>query len=135
MRKIAGYMAVAAIALFAWSLPASAQSGPVKFLSTAGTNSNLVRGAPTLLKSGVISNGTATAYFLKLYNKTLAPVCGTDIPRWTVPLPANSNTPLSLGDGLFFPSGLGICLTGAIADNDNTPAAAGVAINLGVSGK
>jgi hypothetical protein len=138
MRKIVGFVAVAAIALMAsaWSLPAFAQSAPVKVLSAAGTNSNLVLTGNVLLKTGVIGNSTATQYFLKLYNKATPPTCGTDVPRWTVPIPPNQDVPLQLGNGgLMFPLGLGICLTGAIADNDTTTAAAGVAINLGVSAR
>lgn len=135
MRKIAGYVAVAAIALFAWSLPAFAQSAPVKFLSGASTNSNLVIAGNVLLKTAVAGNSTATAYFLKLYNKATAPTCGTDVPKWTIPLPANQTTPIDAGSGLMFPLGLGFCLTAAIADNDTGSAAAGVAINFGVSGR
>jgi hypothetical protein len=134
MRRIG--FAIAALIAFAWSLPAFAQSAPVKVLSTTGTNSNLVLAANVLLKTGVIVNSTATAYFLKLYNKATAPTCGTDVPKWTVPVPANSAVPLQLDNGgLMFPLGLGICLTGAIGDADATTAAAGVAINLGISGR
>ena len=136
MHKIVGFVAGAAVALLAsaWSLPAFAQSAPVKFLSAASTNSNLVIAGNTLLKSGVVGNSTATAYFLKFYNKATAPTCGTDVPKWTVPVPANADVSLSIDPGgLMFPLGLGICLTGAIADADTTSAAAGIAINLGVT--
>jgi hypothetical protein len=129
-----------------WSLPAIAQSAPKKFLSAASTNSTLVMagvgasgsiGGPAgvLLKTAVLGNTTATGYFLKLYNKATAPACGTDLPVQTFPVPPNQTVPIDFGNGAIFPLGLGFCLTGAIGDTDNTAAAAGVAINLGISGR
>lgn len=135
MRRIIGSVAGAAIALLAWSLPASAQSAPKKYLSLATTNSNLVMAGSVLLKTAVIGNTTATGYFLKLYNKASAPTCGTDVPVQTIPVPANDTVPIDFGNGTMFPIGLGFCLTGEIADSDTTTAAAGVAINLDVSGR
>lgn len=134
MRKIIGFVAVAMITLCAWSLPSFAQSAPKKFLSAATVNSTLVRGSSALLTTGLIANTTATAYYVKLYNKATAPVCGTDVPVWTVPVPAG-NVALPLGNGLLFPAGLGFCITANMADNDNIAAAAGVVVNLGVSGR
>jgi hypothetical protein len=118
-----------------WPLPAIAQSAPGKFLSAPGTNATPVMAGNVLLKTLVGGNSTTTAYFLKLYDKTTPPVCGTDVPKWTVPLPANQTTPIDLGNGAIFPHGLGFCLTAAIGDADTTAAAAGVAINFGISGR
>lgn len=144
MRRIIGFVAGAMIALCA-AAPAFAQSSPKKYLSAAGTNSTLVMAASpaigtgvnagVLLKTLVGSNSTATAYFLKLYNKASAPTCGTDTPVQTIELPAGQTVPIDYGLGSIYPLGLGFCLTGAIADNDTTAAAAGVAINLGISGR
>ena len=133
--------------LFAWllvlALPSTVlaqgiASIPGKWLSTTTTNSTNVYGNPTLLSALVVINTTTTLYYLKLYNKATAPTCGTDTPVWTVPVPygaSNSGGGVVLPPGgLYFPSGLGFCLTGGIADNDTTAAAAGVAINLGFSG-
>jgi len=130
MRKIAG---IAIAAVLASASPALAQSAPKKILSTASVNANLVLAGNVLLKAGTASNSTATAYFLKLYNKATQPVCGTDVPVWTIALPANQNTPLNAGDGVTFPLGLGMCLTGAMPDNDTTVAAAGVAVSFGLT--
>jgi hypothetical protein len=143
MRKI-GFATAALIAL-AWSLPAVAQSAPKKFLSQATTNCTLVMvgasgsvGGPggVLLKTAMIGNTSTatTALFLKLYNKATTPG-PTDTPVATIPVQANQTLPIDFGNGLIFPLGLGFCLTGAIADNDTTAAAAGVAINFGVSGR
>jgi hypothetical protein len=131
MLKIAGFAFAAA--MLASASPALAQSAPVKILSQATPNATLVLPGNVVLKAGSIGNSTATQFFLKLYNKATQPVCGIDVPKWTVVVQANQTTPLDVSDGVLFPLGLGICLTGAIADNDTSVAAAGVSINLGVS--
>jgi hypothetical protein len=138
MRRIVGALALSA--MFAWSPPAFAQSAPVKYLSGNSTNATLVHTGNSLLKTAIVVNTTTTVYYLKLYNKATAPICGTDIPKWNVPIPVGANSTiggfvLPLADGLQFPLGFGFCLTGALADNDTTPAVAGIAINLGVSGR
>src|SRR3974377_574167 len=67
---------------------------PVSYLSTASTNSTLVQGGVTVLKAIVPINTTATATFLKLYDKAPAPTCGTDVPKWRVPVPVNTLPPV-----------------------------------------
>lgn len=136
MRKIG--FAIAALITLAWSLPAFAQTAPIKFLSTASTNATNVLSGNTLLGAGIVVNTTTTVYYLKLYNKATAPVCGTDVPQWTIPIPfgasnAGGGFVLPLGQGLSFPLGLGFCITGGIADNDTSAAAAGIVVNLGAS--
>lgn len=136
MRRIG--FAIAALIAFAWSLPAFAQTAPVKFLSAASTNATSVTSGNTLLGTGIVVNTTTAVYYLKLYNKATAPACGTDVPKWTIPIPfgasnAGGGFVLPLGNGLMFPLGLGFCITGAIADNDTTSAAAGIVVNLGAS--
>lgn len=135
MRKIIGFVAVAMITLCAWSLPASAQSAPKKYLSAATTNAMLVRGGPSQLTTALVANTTSTAYYIKLFNKAAAPVCGTDVPVWTIAAPAGATVAPPLGNGLLFPSGIGFCITANLADNDSTAAAPGVIVNLGVSGR
>jgi hypothetical protein len=118
---------------------AHAQSAPKHYLSAASTNSTLVLNRPSLVKMINAVNTTATLYYLKLYNKATAPTCNTDVPVLTVPVPASATggapVQIPIPDGLLFPLGVGFCLTGGIADNDNTSAATGVAINLAVTGR
>jgi hypothetical protein len=138
MLKVKAVLVAAALSFFGVSL-AHSQSFPRKYLSAATTNSTLVNAGPTLLKMLVSVNTTTTLYYLKLYNKATAPTCGTDTPLWTVPVPygasnAGGGVAIPAPDGLQFPLGLGLCLTGGIADNDTTSAATGVAINLGITG-
>ena len=120
--------------VLASALSAHAQSVPVKYLTTASTNSNLVHPGRTVLRTMLSVNTTTTIYYLKLYDKATAPVCGTDIPKWTVPIPfgpSNAGGGIALPLDLFFANGFGICLTGGTADNDTSPAATGLVINLG----
>jgi hypothetical protein len=111
---------LAAFALALATTVAFAQSAPLKILSATGTNSNLIHAGQTLLKALLVVNTTSTEYYLKLYDKATAPTCGTDTPLWTVPIPSTSTDqpPVVLGssDGLMFPLGLGLCITGAIAE-------------------
>ncbi len=117
---------------------AQAQSFPKKYLSAASTNSTLVKTGKTMIRSLLVLNTTSVTYYLKFYNKATAPTCGTDTPVLTIPVPnaagAGGGFALSVPDGFMFNLGLGFCLTGAIADNDTTVAATGVAINIGSTG-
>jgi hypothetical protein len=116
----------------------SAQTVPLHYLSTTTNNSTLVRAGPTYLNALVVVNTTAALYYLKLYNKVTAPTCGTDTPVWTVPIPygaSGAGGGVAIPNGsLQFSAGLGFCITAGIADNDNTSAVAGIAVDFGISG-
>lgn len=124
-----------ALSISLLAAPALAQSGPKHYLSTASTNCNLINAGKTILRNIIPGNTTATIYYLKFYDKVTAPVAATDTPVLTIPLTASVSpaNPIASVDGFIFQVGAGFCLTGGIADNDNTNAAAGVAINVGVS--
>jgi hypothetical protein len=131
--------------LLALASSAVGQSSPVKFFSAASTNSTLVAKATSAttkitLKTGVVVNTTAALYYLKLYDKATAPTCGTDVPKWTLPIPFGASNSgggfvLPLADGVQFQLGLGFCITAGIADNDTANAATGIVVNLGVAGR
>lgn len=129
-------LALTVLFLCAATLSALAQATtgkPFSVLSTASTNCSLVYNDRALGKALHVINTTSTTYFLKLYDKKSAPVAGTDTPNWRVPIPPQNTgggvVAVSLEDLGFF-SGIGLCLTGGIADNDSSNAATGVAINL-----
>lgn len=89
--------------------------------SAASTNANLVKNTAGNLYNIMASNTSASARFLKIFNKATAPVPGTDTPILTVTLPANSTTSIPFGIlGYRPPLGIGISITGAAADNDTT---------------
>ena len=113
----------------------------LKLLSAATTNATAVKTSPGRLYGGQISNFATSPRFLKLYNKTSAPVPGTDVPALTIVLPgaASASTPVTVsinqaltGDlGVLFNTGIGFAITGAVADADTTAIAAGdVLVNL-----
>lgn len=109
-------------------------STPYHLLSTASTNSTNVKASAGTLFNIAVVNTTGVIYYLKFYDKASAPTCNSDTPVLNIPIPANT-----FGAGIVVPGfigfnftlGIGFCLTGALADNDNTNAATGVAINLG----
>lgn len=99
--------------------------------SAASTNlANLVNAACNLDELS-LSNPTATAAYLKLYDKATAPVIGTDVPEVIIPIPANSFQQIPFPNtGKRFAAGLGHAITGAIAEADATAAVAGVIVSL-----
>lgn len=103
---------------------------PYALVSAATTNAAVIKGAPGSVHEITIANPTATAAFVKLYDKATAPTVGTDVPLVTVPAPANSLQALNLGAlGKRFPAGIAIAITGAITAADTTAAVAGVQVS------
>lgn len=79
----------------------------------------------------VISNTAATARYVKLYNKSSAPVTGTDVPVMRIYVAAGSTISLASTVGISFGNGLGVAVTTGVADADTTaPAANDVLIHL-----
>lgn len=99
--------------------------------SAATTNGSLIITGTSGLQAFYASNIGATAAFVKLYNKATAPTVGTDTPLMIIPVPAAvagvpgvASPPIGYS-GHRFPLGLGIAITGAVADSDTTAVAAG----------
>lgn len=91
--------------------------------TTNATNSKATAGSLFEISA---SNMTASAKFLKLYNKATAPTVGTDVPVLTIPIPANGQISLEFGaNGKRFTTGIGFAITGAQAIADTTAVAAG----------
>ena len=105
-----------------------------KLISTASTNSNVVKNSPGNLYSIIAIGLTSTVRYLKLYNKATAPIVGTDTPVMTIPIPANTqgagiSIPFSMG--VNFPLGISIAITAGSADNDSVAILANeVLVNL-----
>lgn len=116
-------------------LPASAQQSQPFHLISAGTdNSTSVKGAAGQVVTVVAINTTATIYYLKFYDIASAPTCSTGV-KLTFPVPANNSSTgggfvISIPEAASFLNGIGICLVGGIADNDDSNAATGVAIDV-----
>ena len=99
--------------------------------STADTNGALVLTGTSSLHCLWATNIGATPAFVKLYNKATAPTVGADVPEMIIPVPAAvSGVPgvASINPGFLtfrFALGLGIAITGGMADSDTTAVAAG----------
>lgn len=99
--------------------------------SLATTNGALVITGSSGLQAFWATNIGASPAYVKLYNKATAPVVGTDVPVMIIPIPAAVSgvpgvAPLPIGfSGFRFPLGLGIAVTGGVADADTTAIAAG----------
>lgn len=77
-------------------------------------------------------NASASARYLKLYNKATAPTVGTDTPVATYYLPPSSPFDIAFDTPLYFSTGLGFALTGAAVDSDTTAIAAGDILCLNI---
>jgi hypothetical protein len=107
---------------------------PFKHISLASTNATLIKSS--LAKLYVVSaiGLTSTVRYLKFYDTDVAPILGSDVPVFTIPVPANTqgagivipfNIPIEFGTGLSF------AITSGSADNDTGAVGAGdVIVNL-----
>jgi len=99
--------------------------------SLATTNGALILTGTSGLQAFYATNTGATPAFVKLYNKATAPTVGTDVPEMIIPVPAAVEGVPGVAEvtpgfnGYRFALGLGIAITGAVADTDTTAVAAG----------
>lgn len=115
-------------------------SGSVTVTPASGTSYNLVTAATTnaaVVKASAgslyelaVSNLTASAIYVKFYNKASAPTVGTDVPVLTIPVVANATLMQPFGAlGKRFGTGIAIAVTGAAVATDTTAVAVGAQIN------
>jgi hypothetical protein len=105
------------------NLTTQATGGATSFtlISTASTNSTLVKASAGTLYMLTATNNSATVAFLKMYNKATAPTVGTDVPVLTYLLPANGGVMVPVpSTGVSFSTGIGFALTGLATTADTT---------------
>jgi hypothetical protein len=108
-----------------------APATPFILNSAAGTNGALILTGSSGLQAFFATNTGASVAFVKLYNKATAPTVGTDVPAMVITVPAAvAGVPGSVEitpgfNGYRFALGLGIAITGLVADTDTTAVAAG----------
>jgi hypothetical protein len=96
-------------------------STSLRRLLTADTNLVSVKASAGVVGHLSVYNDSATKFYLKLYNKTSAPVLASDTPEMTIPVPAGSHVPVNCGPfGLRFATGIALAVTRGIADTDTT---------------
>lgn len=94
--------------------------------SAATTNATSVKATAGSLYTLNITNFSAAAKFVKLYNKATAPTVGTDVPLQTIEVAANASRQIEYGAlGVRFTTGIGYAITGLQPDADATAVAAG----------
>lgn len=102
-----------------------------KKIAAASTNATSVKASSGRIHWLSLANLTASAKFLKLYDKASAPTVGTDTPIMTIPVQANQTIELAPPPGIYFATGIAYALTGAVADSDTTALSANdVVLNL-----
>src|ERR1700678_4716 len=115
---------------------AAQQSQPFHLISAATTNCTNIKPAAGQLVTVFAANTTATIYYLKFYDSASAPpVAGTTTVAITLPIPIGTS---STGGGFILPlpqaaqflNGIGMCITGGIADSDSSSAATGIAVDV-----
>jgi hypothetical protein len=103
-------------------------------ITAATTNAAVIKASAGNLMALNISNPTATAAFVKLYNKASAPTVGTDIPTMTFRIAATGTVGdmLSLNWGLIgerFSTGIALAVTAAAVATDTGATVAGIQIH------
>lgn len=96
-----------------------------KVLAAATTNATLVKSTAARLYSYHLTNTTAAAKFVRLYNLTTAPTVGTSVPALVIPIPPNASVIVDHTVPVTFSTGMSYSITGAFADLDATVVAAG----------
>jgi hypothetical protein len=99
------------------------------FLSTAAVQAAAIKASPGRVRGLTFFNTNAAARYVRLYNQTASPGTGDTaniVARFTIPgntAGAGFVAPIPEG-GLQFSTGIGLRVTAAVADNDNTALAA-----------
>jgi hypothetical protein len=113
---------------------ASGGATPGHFLSAATNNSTSVKGSAGTLYTLEVVQTTTTLGDLRLYDSAAAPTCSSAtgvVKNYAVQ--SNATSPgfiINFGPaGITFANGIGICLTGAVSDSDNTSFVTGVQVN------
>lgn len=95
-------------------------SARAKIVSANGVNNTLVSATARIMRTLDIYNRAAYPVYFKLYDKATAPVAGTDVPFWTIPLAADSGYSKEFPWGLPVTLGLGYAITKLFVDTDTT---------------
>jgi hypothetical protein len=103
--------------------------------TTATTNATSAKTTAGTIYEVTVSNPTATPVYVKFYSKASAPTVGTDVPAFTIPVPATGANAgfvsYSFGTiGKRMSAGIAYAVTGAAATSDTTAAVAGVQVHF-----
>jgi hypothetical protein len=84
--------------------------------STNSTNATSVKAAPGAIFNMIIHNthggsGSGSAIAFRLYNKTTAPVVGTDVPMIIIHVPSSTSKEINFTSGITFADGIAYSIT------------------------
>ena len=105
--------------------------------STNSTNATSVKASAGTVFNMIIHNthsggGSGSAIAFRLYNKTTAPVVGTDVPMIIIHVPSSSSKEISFTSGVTFTDGIAYSITGGDSLLDATAVDAdGVQLYMG----
>jgi len=105
--------------------------------STNSTNATLVKTAPGAVFNIIIHNthsggGSGSAITLRFYNKTVAPIVGTDVPMIIIHVPSSASKEINFTSGITFTEGIAYSITAGDALLDSTVVDAdGVQVYMG----
>jgi hypothetical protein len=89
-----------------------------------------IKSSPGQVGGWYLANNASSLRYVKLYDKASAP-SSSDVPKLTIPVPANSAANLMAVAGIDFTAGIGIRVTTGVADADTgAPTANDVIVNL-----
>lgn len=95
-----------------------------KILASATTNATSAKASAGRVFGWQLTNTTAAAKYVRLYNLAVAPTVGTSTPVYNIVLPANATVNASFPMGIGHSTGIAYAITNAIADLDATAVAA-----------
>jgi hypothetical protein len=96
----------------------------LNIVSTANTNSTIVKNAAGRLVGYHLTNTSAAVRYVKFHNQTTAPTAGTGVVV-TIGIPAGGTVFLSIVGGIAFTTGIGMTIVTGSAAADATAVAAG----------
>lgn len=107
---------------------------PGVYRSAASTNATNIKASAGVLCKLVLTNTTATVYWVRMYNLASAPTCSSgtgEVAAYPVPA-STTGAGVAVPIGAFgeaYATGIGFCITGGEAATNTTNAATGVKIN------
>ena len=109
---------------------ASGANNTAKVAAAAGTNATLIKATQGRISGWSLVNTTAAVKVVRLYNLTVAPTVGTSVPAYSIVLPPNDRSEISLPAGIGHLTGISYAITGAIPDLDATAVVANDVIGM-----
>ena len=90
-----------------------------------------IKKSPGQIYGWFLFNTSSAIRYVKLYNKSSAPIVGLDKPFMTIPLPAGGGANVNFTSGIYFSGGIGIGATTGVADsNTSSPADGEIIVNI-----